>query len=690
MSDNTRQEATIDTTDLLSSVSKKQSIKNRLQKYFLLISLSIIFLMSAFSLYYFYNTTMKESTTMIRNKLLLADLFLQEKKNDTTEFAKNLAANRSIQLGLELESGIKVSEYLESLEQSGGVFRVMVFDAYGQHLTDASGTSFSSERSLIMKALQGSAMTEPCLIDNGGVKTPAFVATVPVYNGDDVIGCVMTEFVFMENPDFFGDLARNLECELAVYSDSATIVSTGELSIDDKLYKKVAYMGKTYEDISLTSSGLNEYKAILDSDSTPAAVIRVYLSSYQYQKVFITAFIVYVILATLFTVLVISLVLRISASILNPIEQLLQDVNIVRNGDLSHEVILHVQDEIGRLGTSFNELRSQLNDKITTIQDMNSSLERTISERTATINTLNDKMKHYLSPQLYASIAGGERDASVDKHYRKKLTVFFSDVVNFTATSESLEAEDLSSLLNSYLDSMATIAQKYGGTIDKYVGDAVMVFFGDPVFTSDKDHAVRAVKMAMEMQTRLISFREEWRAKGVTNPFHVRVGINTGYCTIGNFGSETKMDYTIIGNNVNMAARFEAAAEPDTILMSPETYMLVRDEIECVEAGEFSLKGVTGTIKAYNPVRIKKSKTVVEFAKVTPRGELIFPEKAVDLKLLSKEEKKTLLMSIKDAFHDIAEVKAPKPVAKKPVRQLDGDEGKAKKVPQKGNPQKTN
>ena len=500
----------------------------------------------------------------------------------------------------------------------------------------------------------------------------------------------MTEFVFMENPDFFGDLARNLECELAVYSDSATIVSTGELSIDDKLYKKVAYMGKTYEDISLTSSGLNEYKAILDSDSTPAAVIRVYLSSYQYQKVFITAFIVYVILATLFTVLVISLVLRISASILNPIEQLLQDVNIVRNGDLSHEVILHVQDEIGRLGTSFNELRSQLNDKITTIQDMNSSLERIISERTATINTLNDKMKHYLSPQLYASIAGGERDASVDKHYRKKLTVFFSDVVNFTATSESLEAEDLSSLLNSYLDSMATIAQKYGGTIDKYVGDAVMVFFGDPVFTSDKDHAVRAVKMAMEMQTRLISFREEWRAKGVTNPFHVRVGINTGYCTIGNFGSETKMDYTIIGNNVNMAARFEAAAEPDTILMSPETYMLVRDEIECVEAGEFSLKGVTGTIKAYNPVRIKKSKTVVEFAKVTPRGELIFPEKAVDLKLLSKEEKKTLLMSIKDAFHDIAEVKAPKPVAKKPVRQLDGDEGKAKKVPQKGNPQKTN
>ena len=309
-----------------------------------------------------------------------------------------------------------------------------------------------------------------------------------------------------------------------------------------------------------------------------------------------------------------------------------------------------------------------------------------MQERTSRLNTLNDKMKHYLSPQLYASISGGERDVSVDKHYRKKLTVFFSDVVNFTATTESLEAEDLSTLLNSYLDTMAEIAQKYGGTIDKYVGDAVMVFFGDPEFTSDKDHAVRAVKMAMDMQERLITFREEWRSRGVENPFHVRMGINTGYCTIGNFGSETKMDYTIIGNNVNLAARFEAAAEPDSILMSPETYMLVRDEIECIVGGEFSLKGVSGTIKAYTPVKVKKSKVNVNFAKVTSRGEVLFPEKPVDLRLLSPSERKQLLLSVKTAFHDIAETSkgiAEKKAAKpKVVRQLDGDEGKAKKVPE--------
>lgn len=664
-------------------VNKNKSIKSRLQKYFLFISLSIIFLMSIFSLGFFYNNTLKESTATIRNKLLLADIFMQEKKNDIAELAENLASNRSVQLGIELGSNIKLAEYIDSMEQKSS-YKIAIFDQNGTQLTEIN-SMFNAERNIIGNALAGMSVTEPCIIDIFGVNTPAYVAASPVYYGDDIIGAVMVEFVFMENKDFFTELSRNLDCELGIYSNGAAVVSTGELMITEQLYKTVAYLGKNYEDISLTSSGLNEYKAIVNKNSEPVAVLHVHLSPYQYIRVFSIAIIIYIILATIFTITVIALVLRISASILNPIEQLLQNVNIVRNGDLSHEVILHVQDEIGRLGFAFNELRAQLNEKISTIQKMNQSLEATVNERTATINTLNDKMKHYLSPQLYASIAGGERDVSVDKHYRKKLTVFFSDVVNFTATTESLEAEDLSTLLNSYLDSMAEIAQKYGGTIDKYVGDAVMVFFGDPEFTSDKDHAVRAVKMAMEMQTRLISFREEWRSRGVNNPFHVRMGINTGYCTIGNFGSETKMDYTIIGNNVNLAARFEAAAEPDSVLMSPETYMLVRDEIDCVEGGEFTLKGVSGTIKAYTPVKIKKSKSSVNFAKVTPKGEVLFPDKPVDLRRLSNAERRQLLLSVKTAFHEIAatnkemaaENKTQKP---KVVRSLDGDEGKAKKV----------
>ncbi len=173
-----------------------------------------------------------------------------------------------------------------------------------------------------------------------------------------------------------------------------------------------------------------------------------------------------------------------------------------------------------------------------------------------------------------------------------------------------------------------------------------MVFLGDPEFTSDKDHALRVVKMAMEMKESLVGFREEWMRKGVEKPFHVRMGINTGYCTIGNFGSESKMDYTIIGNNVNLAARYEAAAKQDTILISPDTYRLIKDDIECVIAGTYEMKGIPHPVKAYNPIRIKGVNEKIEFLKLTENQEIVFPNTPLDLKRLSTGQKHLVLKSI--------------------------------------------
>ncbi len=361
---------------------------------------------------------------------------------------------------------------------------------------------------------------------------------------------------------------------------------------------------------------------------------------------------IYLVIAVLIIIAVGFVVHRVSSTILNPLEQLLNGVNIVRGGNLDYEIKMRVRDEIGRISAVFNDLRVQLNEKISTIEDMNKGLERTVEDRTKTIEQLNDKMKHYLSPQLYASIVGGERDVSRERHYRKKLTIFFSDIVNFTATTESMEAEDLSTLLNSYLDNMSIIANRYEGTIDKFIGDAIMVFFGDPVYTSDRDHALRAVRMAMDMLDRLAALREEWMHMGIERPFHARIGINTGFCTIGNFGSESKMDYTIIGNNVNLASRYEAAAQPDTILMSYETYMLVKNEIECVEAGEFELKGISHGVKAYTPVRTLEQDKISKI-EVKDGKEVVFPQKPVDVSHLSKKERRDLLLNLKDVFDDI-------------------------------------
>ena len=241
---------------------------------------------------------------------------------------------------------------------------------------------------------------------------------------------------------------------------------------------------------------------------------------------------------------------------------------------------------------------------------MNENLEGKVKERTTLIESLLNKMKKYLSPQLYESILGGQRDGQIS-HERKKLSIFFSDIRDFTATTDSMEAEALSGLLNTYLDEMAKIALKWGGTIDKFVGDAIMVFFGDPEFIDDKAHAIRAVKMAIEMQAKLNELRDIWKEQGVTLVLHVRMGINTGYCTVGNFGSENRMDYTIIGTQVNLAQRLEAAAPPDGILISNETYALVQDEIACRYNDEIRVKGIHNAVKTYLLLGLRDQKEMI-------------------------------------------------------------------------------
>lgn len=642
-------------------VRKKDSIRGRLRRTFLLLTILIIMVMCTFSLIFFFYATKRNAENLIRNKIQLAAVFMEAKKDEVSAFARQLTEDRALQIGLDLNNPERISSYLFDIMKQNPGYYITVFSSQGSPLADIGDSSsvvFTnrksmsiSEQILLKEGLKGNAVTDAILVTNGlQEKFPGYVAVRPVRRNNNILGVVLVRFLFPDNTDFFNRLAANLESELAIYVDGEASLKTADLSISLERYTDVANLRQNYEDINMTGDGLHEFRGIFSNGGNPIAVLHIALSSMPYMKVFITALSIYVALAIVMFVLVGYVIVKVSNTIIHPLEQLLQSVNVVSTGNLAHEIILTVKDEIGRLALAFNKMRIQLRDKISTIEEMNSSLEQTIEERTQTINTLNENMRHYLSPQLYASIAGGERDASIGKHYRKKLTIFFSDVVNFTATTDSLEPEDLSTLLNSYLDSMAQIAFKYGGTIDKYVGDAVMVFFGDPEFTSDKDHALRAVKMGMEMVRFMVGFRQSWARKGLANPFHVRMGINTGYCTIGNFGSESKMDYTIIGNNVNLAARYEAAAKPDTILLSPDTYRLIKDEIECKVAGTYELKGIPHPVKAYTPVRLKGREEKIKVLKLTKNQELLFPDAPMDLKHMNPEEKHLLLKNIKAVF----------------------------------------
>jgi adenylate cyclase len=226
---------------------------------------------------------------------------------------------------------------------------------------------------------------------------------------------------------------------------------------------------------------------------------------------------------------------------------------------------------------------------------------KSLNEKNEQLEALSAKLAKYLSRQVYDSIFEGKTEVQV-KSYRKELTVFFSDIEGFTDLTDRLEAEQISEILNSYLSEMARVADVCGGTVDKFIGDGIMIFFGDPESRGRKNDAFACVRMALRMRRRIQELRREWEQVIGPEPLHVRMGINTGYCTVGNFGSEDRLDYTIVGGAVNTASRLESTAGPDQIQISHSTYTLIKDEIYCRPLGDQGLKGISHPLRTYEVV----------------------------------------------------------------------------------------
>ncbi|HEY9134308.1 MAG TPA: adenylate/guanylate cyclase domain-containing protein [Pseudomonadales bacterium] len=225
----------------------------------------------------------------------------------------------------------------------------------------------------------------------------------------------------------------------------------------------------------------------------------------------------------------------------------------------------------------------------------------TVQQQNNEAAALSQKLSKYLPPQVWSSIFAGSNDAILETQ-RKRLTVFFSDIKGFVNISEELEPEALTELLNSYFTEMSNIAHEYGGTIDKFIGDSIMIFFGDPTSKGIKEDSLAAVSMAIAMRKHMKVLRQQWRSFGVSSPIEIRMGINTGYCTVGNFGATSRMDYTIIGKEVNLASRLEALTQPSEILISETTHALVRDKVMCRDKGQISVKGFSKPISIYQIV----------------------------------------------------------------------------------------
>ena len=214
--------------------------------------------------------------------------------------------------------------------------------------------------------------------------------------------------------------------------------------------------------------------------------------------------------------------------------------------------------------------------------------------------------------------------------------------------SDRLDPDLLAEIINEYLSEMTEIALQFGGTIDKFIGDAILIFFGDPETEGTAVDAKRCVEMAIAMRKRVGELDEVWKKeKGIKQGLQVRTGISTGYCTVGNFGSVQRVDYTVLGSPVNLAARLEAACSPQEILVSPETKGLVSELFDFEEKKPIKLKGFSDTIKPYQLIIDNENEKRVAHSLHSSETLEVIVKKPDDLEEILRE-----LKSIQDGYRE--------------------------------------
>lgn len=210
---------------------------------------------------------------------------------------------------------------------------------------------------------------------------------------------------------------------------------------------------------------------------------------------------------------------------------------------------------------------------------------------------IKKSFSQYLSPQILDKIINDPGALKLGGE-RQNLSILFSDIRGFTTISEGLPPEDVVELLNEYLTKMVEVVFRNEGTMDKFIGDAVMAFWGAPV--PQEDHARKAANCAIEMIEELEKLQEKWKSEG-KSVIRIGIGINSGDVVVGNMGSEEKMDYTVIGDNVNLASRLESLNKEyrSVVIISEATFEQVKDLVEAEPLGGVKVKGKAKAVNIY-------------------------------------------------------------------------------------------
>jgi class 3 adenylate cyclase len=234
------------------------------------------------------------------------------------------------------------------------------------------------------------------------------------------------------------------------------------------------------------------------------------------------------------------------------------------------------------------------------LQELNRSLIKKVSQQTDLIERMS-RLKRYLSPQLADYILKSD-DLDPFKSHRREITAIFLDLRGFTAFSDSAEPEEVIALLRSYHAEMGKLIFKFGGTVEHFVADGLMVFFNDPV--PCQDHTEKAVRLSMGMRDRVKELRTGWLQKGYD--LDLGIGLAAGYAAVGNIGFEGQLDYSAVGNVTNLASRLCGAAKGGQILTDQKTLTQIDNLVQAEPLEELHLKGFVRPVRAFDIVSLRR------------------------------------------------------------------------------------
>jgi class 3 adenylate cyclase/CHASE3 domain sensor protein len=290
-----------------------------------------------------------------------------------------------------------------------------------------------------------------------------------------------------------------------------------------------------------------------------------------------------------------------SSIIVRPLTQIKTRLGEIAGGAFSDSVEVSNRDELGALAGDINrtsrklgDLYRQIEDQKSELEDWNETLQQRVTEQVKEIE-LTGRLRRFLSPQVADLIMSSGAEKQLESH-RREITALFCDLRGFTGFSESADPEDVMTLLRAYHAAIGKIIHEHEGTLERFVGDGVMVIFNDPVQLPNP--ALQAVKTAIEMREAMDRLVETWRRMGHELGFGI--GISHGYATLGTIGFEGRFDYAAIGTVANVASRLCDEAKSRQILINPRVLMEVEDAFTVEEVGEFALKGIRRPVTVYN------------------------------------------------------------------------------------------